>query len=145
MYELKIGEGIGQIRLGMNRSEVLTVFNDLTEQREIPYGYDREIVSDCNADFMIYYDAEDRVEFILCISPEKVEYCGRALSDHTIWGLYVKLKEEDAAIDADGEGFVSNHLGFGISIETCYDENERAYDLIQSVQVAVKNYWNSEQ
>ncbi|MBR5230628.1 MAG: hypothetical protein IKW00_00070 [Clostridia bacterium] len=141
MYELKIGRSIGKVALGMKRCEVQQLFDDLTEDREIPFGCEQEIVSDSNSEFVISYNGDECVDFILCMVPDKLELQGESLKDYTVWSLYTRLKELDPDMETDSEGFISNLLGFGISTETCYDEEERAYDLIQSVQVAVKDYW----
>ena len=141
MHELKIGKSIGKVALGMKRSEVQQLFDDLTEDREIPFGSEQEIVSDSNDEFMISYNGEECVDFILCMVPDQLEIDGESLKSCTVWSLYAQLKDLDPDMEMDSEGFISNLLGFGVSTETCYDEEDRAYDLIQSVQVAVKDYW----
>ena len=57
LYEIKIGEAIGKAKIGMKRDEVRSLFDDLEEWRETPYGYDHEVVYDSNDEFQIYYDA----------------------------------------------------------------------------------------
>ncbi len=139
-YEIKIGIGVGDIKLGMNRQDVKLLFDDFKEYKEVPYGYDREVISDYNDDFMVYYDVQNNVNFILCTNPENFELNGNKLTDYTLEELYSIVKEMDPEVDITDEGFTSDNLGFGISIEIDDDENEA----IESVQIAVRDFWKNE-
>ena len=139
-YEIKIRIGVGDIKLGMNRQDIKLLFDDFKECKEVPYGYDREVISDYNDDFMVYYDVQNNVNFILCTNPENLEFNGNKLIDYTLEELYSIVKEMDSDVDITDEGFTSDNLGFGISTEIDDDENEA----IESVQIAVKDFWKNE-
>ena len=58
-YEIKLGEAIGDIKIGMPRSEVKKLFKNLKEWTELPYGYTHVIQYDINDDFQIVYDEDN--------------------------------------------------------------------------------------
>ena len=141
LYEIKIGEAIGKAKIGMKRDEVRSLFDDLEEWRETPYGYDHEVVYDSNDEFQIYYDENDCVNFILCTAMDEMSMDGKKLNEDLFYDdLLAAAQELTSDIVEDEVGFTSNQLGFGAC--AYYDEDEPD-DVVQveNVQVAVKNYW----
>ncbi|MBQ0065646.1 MAG: hypothetical protein KBT48_07750 [Firmicutes bacterium] len=139
IYEIKLGEAIGDIKIGMPRSEVKALFKNLKEWTELPYGYTHVIQYDINDDFQIVYDENNCVSFILCTSPEKTTLNGKSIGEYTYIDLLSEIQQLDDCLEEDGEGFVSNALGFGANIGM---DDEKEY--VESIQVAVKNFWESE-
>lgn len=141
IYEIIIGEAIGNIKIGMKRDEVKQLLADLDEYKEIPFGYTDEVVYDCNEDFQIMYDKNDCVNFILCTSPEKLSLADKMLNTDISYDDILSIAKHSATdVDEDGVGFVSNRLGFGVCFDTEDDEQVR----IESVQIAAKDFWKDE-
>lgn len=140
-YEVKIGSSIGNISLGMSREDVKKVVSGFEEWKDIPYGYTKEVIYDCNEDFQVMYDDDMRVCFILCTTPELLNIEGKTLNTEISYeDVLEKIKGIDQSIDEDGEGFVSNQLGFGLNYD--YDDEEHKY--ITCLQIAIKDFWLNE-
>lgn len=54
-YEIKIGESIGEIKLGIPREKVQVMFDDLKEQIEKPYSE-----KDSKVEFIDYHTINDK-------------------------------------------------------------------------------------
>ncbi len=141
MYEIIIGKAIGNVRIGMKRDEVRKLFDNLEEWRETPYGFDYEVVYDSNDEFQIYYDQNDCVNFVLCTAMDDMSLDGKVLNDELFYDdILENAKEMASDIEEDEVGFTSNQLGFGAC--AYYDEDEEdEVARVESIQVAVKNYW----
>lgn len=139
-YEITIGKSIGNIKIGMTRQEVNDLYNDLTEWREIPFGYDHEVVYDCNDDFQILYDQNNCVEFILCMAPEKMVMHGKHLNEEITYQDLLSIAKKTDDVDEDSEGFTCDSLGFGV----CFTEDDDGKPLIDNVQIVKKDFWNNE-
>jgi len=149
MYELKIGEGIGDIKLGMPMNEVRKLFDDLDETTETPYGYPYEVTYDSNDTFQIYYDCNGCVDFIMCFDVSQLTMDGDDfVENNSVWGLFQWVYKKDPDVRIESDGFCSDALGFGVTLggeeplEFC--GRERLFDIIDSVQVTVKDYWKNE-
>ena len=141
MYEIMIGESIGYIRIGMKREEVRELFDDLEEWKETPYGYDREVVYDNNDEFQISYDENDCVNFILCTAEDSMTIDGKVLNEDLFYEDVLEIARAAASdIEEDEVGFTSNQLGFG-ACAYYDDDDEEEVARVESVQVAVKNFW----
>lgn len=143
MYEILIGESIGNVKLGMTREQVAVLFENLEEVVERPFGYDFDVIFNYTDDFIISYDRSGLVNFICCTSPGKLTLKHSKVS---LWQLFYYTKSLDADLDIDKLGFISNLLGFGVSVNSIGEEkgNEIIYDAIESVQVAVSDFWKNE-
>lgn len=141
MYEIVIGKAIGSIKIGMKRDEVQKLFSDFEEWKETPFGYDHEVVYDSNDEFQVSYDENDCVNFILCNAEDGMSLDGKVLNDEIFFEDVLAIAKEAASdVEEDEVGFTSNQLGFGAC--AYYDEDdEDEVARIESVQVAVKNYW----
>lgn len=141
MYEIIIGKAIGSIRIGMKWEGVRELINDLEEWRETPFGYDHEVVYNNNNEFQICYDENSCVCFILCNAEDSMSLDGKALNDELFYEDILEIAKESASdVEEDGVGFTSNQLGFG-ACAYYDDDDEGEVTRIESVQVAVKNYW----
>ena len=143
-YAITMGKSVGNIRLGMSREEVQSLLSDLKEWVEKPYGYDREVLSDFNDDFMISYDENNNVDFILCTNPQSVSLNDYLISEYSVWELYAVIRDLTDDTEVDETGFLSNSLGFGMTVSGETAEDGSPYDVIDSVQVAVKDFWKNE-
>jgi hypothetical protein len=139
-FEIVIGKSIGKIKLGMTRQEVHSIYNDFIEYKEIPYGYDYEMIYDCNDDFQIFYDQNEAVEFILCMSPEKIVMNGQRFNKEIMYQDLLNIAKQDDDVDEDDEGFTCDSLGFGV----CLTEDDDGRALIESVQIVKKDFWKNE-
>lgn len=81
------------------------LFNNLSELKEIPYGYDYEVITDCNDSLLISYD---KVNFILCTNPEVLEYEGEKFKEYTVWDLFLIVKELDPCVEISADGFIND-------------------------------------
>ena len=133
-HEIVIGKSVGKIKLGMPRQEVRSIYADFVEHRETPYGYDCEVISDCNDDFQIFYDENGAVEFILCMSPEKLIMNGQRLNKDVVYQDLLHIVKKSNDVDEDEEGFTCDSLGFGV----CFTEDDDGTILIESVQIVKK-------
>lgn len=141
MYEIIIGKAIGSIKIGMKREEVQNLFNDLNEWRETPFGYDHEVVYDNNDEFQICYDENNCVNFILCNVEDSLSLNGKVLNDELFYEDILEIAKESASdVEEDEVGFTSNQLGFG-ACAYYDDDDEDEVARIESVQVAVRNFW----
>lgn len=149
MYEIKIGEGVGDIRLGMQMDDVRRLFDDLQTVTETPYGYPCEMTYDYNDEFQIYYDQSGCVNFIMCLDVEALSMDGEKFTENnSVWGLYQWVHRKDPEVTVQSDGFYSDALGFGVTLgeeeplEFC--GGERLFDIIDSVQITVKDFWKNE-
>lgn len=137
MYELLLGESLGDIKIGMKRENVKNILGNYESWIETPYGYDHEVKYDRNDDFMISYDMDGVVNYINCYNIEKIAYRGKSLSSYTYRELLSIISELDSSIEKDEYGFISDTLGFGVCIE--FNDEDEAY--IDNIQVVKKGFW----
>ncbi len=45
MFDIKLGEGVGDIKLGMHMHDVRALFDDLQTVTDTPYGYPYEVTT----------------------------------------------------------------------------------------------------
>ena len=112
--------------------------------RETPFGYDHEVVYDSNDEFQVSYDENGCVNFILCNAEDGMSLNGKVLNDEIFFEDVLAIAKEAASdVEEDEVGFTSNQLGFGAC--AYYDEDdEDEVARIESIQVAVKNYWRGQ-
>ena len=149
MYEIKIGEGVGDVKLGMHMDDVRRLFDDLQELRETPYGYPYEVTYDYNDEFQFSYDKSGCVDFIICLDVQKLTMDGENfIENNTVWGLFQWVHKQDPGVVVESDGFYSDALGFGVTLgeeeELEYCGTDRLFDIIDSVQITVKDFWKNE-
>ncbi|MBP1538216.1 MAG: hypothetical protein ILA17_10130 [Ruminococcus sp.] len=149
MYEVKIGEGVGDVKLGMHMDDVRRLFDDLKEYKETPYGYPYEVTYDSNDTFQISYDQSGCVDFIICTDVEKLTMDGESFTgNNSLWGLFQWVHKRDPQVEISSDGFCSDALGFGVTLgeeeqlEFC--GTQRLFDIIDSIQITVKDFWKNE-
>lgn len=149
MFDIKLGEGVGDIKLGMHMHDVRALFDDLKEYKETPYGYPYEVTYDSNDTFQISYDQSGCVDFINCTDVEKLSMDGEKFTENnSLWGLFRWVQKQDPDVKTDSDGFCSDALGFGVTLGDCepleYCCGERLFDMIECVQLTVKDFWKNE-
>lgn len=137
MYELILGESLGNIKIGMSREDVKKVLGNYDSWTETPFGYDHEVIYDRNDDFMISYDMDGVVSYINCDKIEKIAYLGKPLSTYTYNEFLSMISKLDSNMEIDEYGFISDTLGFGVCIE--FNDEDEAY--IDNIQVVKKGFW----
>ena len=149
MYEVKIGEGVGDVKLGMHMDDVRRLFDDLKEYKETPYGYPYEVTYDSNDTFQISYDQSGCVDFIICTDVEKLTMDGESFTENnSLWGLFQWVYKRDPQVEISSDGFCSDALGLGVTLgeeeqlEFC--GTQRLFDIIDSIQITVKDFWKNE-
>ncbi len=149
MYEVKIGEGVGDVKLGMHMDDVRRLFDDLKEYKETPYGYPYEVTYDSNDTFQISYDQSGCVDFIICTDVEKLTMDGESFTENnSLWGLFQWVYKRDPQVEISSDGFCSDALGLGVTLgeqeqlEFC--GAQRLFDIIDSIQITVKDFWKNE-
>jgi len=149
MYEVKIGEGVGDVKLGMHMDDVRRLFDDLKEYKETPYGYPYEVTYDSNDTFQISYDQSGCVDFINCTDVEKLTMDSESFTENnSLWGLFQWVYKRDPQVEISSDGFCSDALGLGVTLgeeeqlEFC--GTQRLFDIIDSIQITVKDFWKNE-
>lgn len=96
---------------------------------------------DNNDEFQICYDENNRVNFILCNAEDSLSLNGKVLNDELFYEDILEIAKESASdVEEDEVGFTSNQLGFG-ACAYYDDDDEDEVARIESVQVAVRNFW----
>lgn len=149
MYEIKIGESVGDVKLGMHKEQVRRLFDDLQEFKETPYGYPYEVTYDSNDSFQFSYDKSGCVDFIMCLDVQKLTMDGESFAENnSVWGLYQWVHKKDPEVNVQSDGFYSDALGFGVTLgeeeQLGFCGGERLFDIIDSVQITVKDFWKNE-
>lgn len=140
MYELLLGESLGNIKIGMKQEDVKIILGNCESWIETPYGYNREVKYDSNDDFIITYDIDGIVNYINCQKIEKIMYCGKPLSLYTYREFLSIISELDTNMEEDEYGFTSDTLGLGVCIE--YNDEGEAY--LDNIQVVKKGFWQED-
>lgn len=150
MSRLKIilGRSVGDISIGIKRSEVRKMLGD---HREFKVDIEGTNTFDQFSEFNIGYDENDQVNFISIHSPNnfEIEFDGKIISEMSSLELFSFIKDLDPNVELEPsyQHFNSNVLGFAASFRKTYvllldKEEKRVCEVLESVTVAVRDYWN---
>ena len=140
---------VGEIKFGMERGKVRGILGEYSEYRNQQEDIN---TADCFKICQVFYNENNAVEFIMFHVLDKVEL----IWDKKFLTKMTKLEIIDFFSELDENLFIENY-GYGIiGIESnllgiaCYfvkdissdaDGNEIEVDKVETISIAVKNYW----
>jgi len=140
---------VGDIKIGMNRVKVRENLGNYSEYRN---SKEDSNTADCFDICQVFYDKNDCVECIMFHSLDKIklfweDVCLTDMTKPDIILFFTKI-DKDLFIEDYGYSIISiesNALGFACYFQTDVifndDGNETVIDKIESISVAVKDYW----
>jgi hypothetical protein len=145
--EIILGRSVGDINIGMKRSEVREMLGDYREFKIDAEGMN---TFDQFSEFNIGYDENDQVNFISIHLPNnfKIEFNGKIISEMSSLELFSFIKDLDSNVELEPgyQHFNSNVLGFAASFKKTSvllldTEEKRVCEVLESITVAVRDYW----
>jgi hypothetical protein len=139
----------GGIKFGMKRSKVRELLGNYSEYKNHPEDTN---TADCFDVCHVFYSEADDAEFIMFHALDKIEllWNGEVLtakSKNELVSFFAGL-DETLSVEDYGQGAISiesNELGvacyFSEDIDFDEEGNETAIDKVETISVAVKNYW----
>lgn len=145
--EIVIGKSVGNIALGMTRSETRDVLGKYREFQNSSVDMNSfDQFSICS----LGYDENNKVEFTSMNSLDETTLTlnGATVTEMTPLQLFSFIKQLDPEVNLEtgGTSLESNTLGFAVSFEKepaliLSTEKEIICERLETVTVAVKNYW----
>ena len=140
---------VGEIMLGMDRDDVRGILLDYSEYKN---QHDDGNTADCFEICQVFYNDENKAEFIMFHALDEVEllWGESLLTDMTKDQLvcFFSALDPDIFVEDYGYGIISiesNRLGvacyFVKDIETDESGNDVEVDKVETISVAVKDYW----
>ena len=145
-FTIKPLYSVGNIKFGMERSKVRELLGGYSEYKN---RQDDSNTADCFDICHVFYNESNGVEFVMFHMLDEIEIMWENKTlNHMAKGELIALfqtLDENLVIEADGVSFESNKLGiacyFEMDIRFGEDGNEEEFEKLETISVAVENYW----
>lgn len=115
MWRIKPFSQVGPIEFGQSRNSVRSKLNsDYRVFKKTPGENDTDAYDSLG--IHVYYDDEDKVEFVEAFSPAEVEFEGIVLIGRNVDEVAADLGDRGYDAEQDEVGYNYDELGFGLTI-----------------------------